>query len=721
MNYPKIQAVHRQRQAVIYIRQSSLRQVEENRESQKRQYQLVERAQALGWPAARCLVIDDDLGLSGARSANRPGYQRLIAMLALREVGLIIALEVSRLARHSLDWYQLLELAAAFEVLIADEDGVYDPSDFNDRLLLGLKGTLSEVELYQIRARLQRGRLNKARRGELVGTLPVGFDYDPATQGIRLTADQSVRHALTHVFELFRQRRSIRAVLHYLHRAQLELPHQTPRRHLGREIRWQSPSYETLYALLTNPRYAGVYCYGRRQRHLDPVTQQVHVYRRQREAWEVFLPAHHPGYISLAEFEDNQRILAENCNYLPHAGAPRQGPSLLQGIVYCQHCGRRMRVCYHHGAPYYTCDAEHRRYGSAICNRASAQRVDALVEELFLSVVNVDTVALSWSHQEKLQAEVAAIERHWREQLQRLTYAADLARRRYEQVDPANRLVAQTLETDWNQRLVELQQAQQTYQLQRPTAQDIASTYAQMQAAVAQLPTLWYGDALAYPEKKELLRCLIEQVFLESRGKVIRTRVCWYGGAVSELDVPKYLFSAPQLYHRLRELARSHTDVEIAEQLNQASVKTVKGKPWTPRRVMDFRLSNAIPSGFTTTADLRLPQSGYLTSAEAAGQLGISQSTVQKWYRLGILPGKHDGGQTSLWIHWTEDLRERLAGGATPDPQMVSVRSLCQTQARPPDEVLAWAQQSGHTIYRLRRGTSLRFYVLPAIHSLPLQ
>ena len=721
MSHAKIQTNHRQRLAVIYIRQSSLQQLEKNLESQKRQYQLVERAQALGWPAARCRVIDKDLGISGAHSANRPGYQRLISMLALREVGLVLGLEVSRLARNSLDWYQLLELAAAFDVLIADEDGVYDPGEFNDRLLLGLKGTISEVELYQIRARLQRGRLNKAQRGELIGRLPVGIERDRVTQTIGLSADQSVRHALTHVFRLFRQQRSIRAVLRYLCRAQLELPHQTPQRRFGDDIRWQPPSYDALYALLTNPCYAGIYCYGRRQHQHDPLTQQAHVRRRPREDWEVFIPNHHPGYITLEAFEENQRMLADNRSHLPHAGAPRRGPSLLQGIVYCQHCGRRMRVCYHHGAPYYTCDAEHRRYARPICNRASAKRVDALVEELFLKLVNAQTVSQSWSHQEKLREEANAIERHWQQKLQRLEYQADLARRRYEQVDPANRLVAQTLETEWNQCLEALNETQQAYKTQRPSPQDITSTHEQMQTVIAQLRELWYGETLTTEEKKELLRCLVEQVFLEGHGKVIRARVGWYGGAVSELDVPKYLFSAPDLYHRICNLAHTHTDAEIAAQLNQADVKTVKSKNWTPRRVMDFRLSNAIASGFTTTAELRLPETGYVTSAEAAEQLGVSQTTIQKWYRLGVLGGKHDGGQAPLWIRWTDSVRERLNGGATPDPRMVSVRRLCHTQNKQPDKILSWAQQRGHAIYRLRRGARLRFFVLPVEPSQTLQ
>jgi DNA invertase Pin-like site-specific DNA recombinase len=256
MSHAEILKTHLERKAVIYIRQSSPQQVELHTESRTRQYQLVERAQRLGWHAGECVVIDDDLGLSGAQSYNRPGYQRLISMLALREVGIVLGLEVSRLARNSLDWYQLLELAAAFEVLIADEDGLYDPAIFNDRLLLGLKGTISEVELYQIRARLSRGRLSKAKRGELRLGLPVGMEWDPLSQKPRLAVDESVRHALELVFELFGKLHSIRGVLHYLRRQGLELPYRR-----GDQIAWRRASYDALYLIMTNPVYAGVYCY----------------------------------------------------------------------------------------------------------------------------------------------------------------------------------------------------------------------------------------------------------------------------------------------------------------------------------------------------------------------------------------------------------------------------------------------------------------------------
>jgi len=705
---------HQKRQAVIYIRQSSPQQVEENLESQKRQYQLVEKAQSLGWSAAQCVVIDDDLGISGAHSANRPGYQRLISMIALREVGIVLGLEVSRLARNSLDWYQLLELAAAFDVIIADEDGVYDPGEFNDRLLLGLKGTLSEVELYQIKARMVRGRMNKVKRGEFVFRLAVGLEWDPLTHEIQLAADQGVRHSLELLFHIFSQLHSIRGVLNYLRREDLQLPYKQIHRGLGAEIGWRRPSYDSLYHILTNPAYAGVYCYGKRERYVDPLTQVTHVRKKERSEWDVFIPEHHPGYITLAEYEENQRIIANNYNQFPaNQGAVRNGPALLQGLVFCKHCGKRMRVRYGNRKPYYICDAVHRRYGEPVCNQASAKRVDSLVEELFLRVINARTLELSLSWDEKLHQEAALVDRDRQEKLQRLEYEADLARRRYEMVDPANRLVADTLETSWNQKLMELEAARGEYESQKPTAYELRSTLEQMRHVVTHLCDYWFSENFSFQDKKELLRCLVERVFLKSHGKVIRAQVCWYGGAISELDVPKYLSSEPHIYHRIRELAKVHTDREIASILNQEGIKTYSGKSWTPRRVMDLRLTNNIPSGFTTNAGLRIPDAGYITTSEAARQFGVHQSTIQNWYRWGVLAGKHDGGQSQLWIHWDEDTMVRLNGGATPDQRMVSVRSLCRIKKKRPDEIFSWAQAEGHGIYRLRRGSVMRFFILP--------
>lgn len=720
--HPKILDLHRKKLAVIYVRQSSLYQVENHLESQKRQYQLTDRAQHLGWAAARCIVIDEDLGISGAQSFNRPGYQRLVSMVALREVGIVFGLEISRLARNSLDWYQLLELAAAFDVLIADEDGVYNPGDFNDRLLLGLKGTISEVELYQIKARMVRGRLNKAQRGDLIWNVPIGLEYDALSGHIRLDADQSVRHALELVFSLFRQLGSVRAVLTYLAREGLELPSQRLHRGIGRVITWQRPRYHVIYQMLTNPMYAGIYAYGRRQELIDPVEKTRHVLRKARSEWEVFLPNHHPGYLTQEEYEANLATLENNYNQFPaNQGAVREGPTLLQGLVWCNLCGRKMRVCYHHSQPYYTCDGEHRKFGTAICSHASSGRVDVLVEEVFLSLLNANTVDLSADYEQKVQEEVTLVDRQWQEKLQRLSYQADLARRRYEAVDPANRLVAATLETEWNARLVELEETRQAYQKSSPATSESSSTLAQMKAVLSELRSYWYQESVTNQDKKDLLRCVIERVTLEKQasGKVIRAQICWQGGAISTVEVPKYLYSAPHLFHRITALAQELPDAQIAEELNAEGLETVKGRPWSARRVMDFRLSNGIPSGFTVTPALRLTGNGYLTTAEAATRLEINQTTVQKWFKLGLLSGKHAGGQKALWIEWTTEAETRLGGQASFDPRMTSVKSLCKVQGKTWEHVIRWCVEEGHQIYRLRRGTTFRFYVLPASCSLP--
>jgi len=312
------------------------------------------------------------------------------------------------------------------------------------------------------------------------------------------------------------------------------------------------------------------------------------------------------------------------------------------------------------------------------------------------------------------------VDRHWQEKLQRLSYQADLARRRYEAVDPANRLVAATLETEWNERLVELETTKQAHQAQRPTQQQLSSTMVQMREVLTHLRDYWYQDHVGNQEKKDLLRCVIERVTLEKQatGKVIRAEICWQGGATSTVEVPKYLYSAPHLFYRITELARDLPDSQIAEALNAEGLETVKGRPWSARRVMDFRLSNSIPSGFTITPSLRLTENGYLTTAEAAARLEINQTTVQKWYKLGLLSGKHAGGQKALWIAWTAEAEARLGGQASFDPRMTSIKSLCKFQGKTWEQVIRWCVEEGHQIYRLRRGTTFRFYVLPASCSL---
>jgi DNA invertase Pin-like site-specific DNA recombinase len=713
VNPSAIQPGHLNRIAVVYVRQSTPLQVEHHPESRYRQYQLADRARCFGWPAQRCLVIDDDLGISGAQSSNRPGYQRLVSMLALREVGIVFGLEVSRLARNCLDWYQLLELAAAFNVLIGDEDGLYDPSDFNDRLLLGLKGTFSEIERYQITARMQRGRLNKARRGEYAKPVPIGYAYDPVTGKLELSPDQAVRHAVEQIVHLFGQLGSMRSVLLCLNREGLQLPHQIHRRGLGTQIVWRRPSYEVVYQVLTNPIYAGVYCYGRRATRHDPLTHKRHVERRDRDQWEVFLPDHHPGYLSLEQWEANMVRLKNHLWTVPTSqGAPREGAALLQGLVWCQQCGARMRVRYSNRAAYYECDYAHRRFGEPICGWASARRVDALVENLVLGVIDAGTVDLAMAYDERQREEDARLDRQWQQQLQRLEYECELAQRRYELVDPANRLVAQTLESTWNERLADLEAARAEDRRRQRHVVPV-STPEQMRSVLAELRERWCGGGFDVQAKKELLRCVIEQVRLTTRGKVVRAEVVWQGGAHSELDVPKYVGAPTAAYHRVFELAKTHTDAEIAAVLNGEGLLTQKKKPWSARRVLDFRTSNAIPSGLTASPTMRLAEAEYITSSEAAKRLGVDQTGIQSWFHWGVLGGKQDAAQRQLWIKWNNDVERRLGGSAPIDKRMVSVKRLCAQEGKAAGEILRWASEHGHEILRVRRGTSFRFYIVP--------
>jgi DNA invertase Pin-like site-specific DNA recombinase len=714
VNPSAIQPVHLNRLAIVYVRQSTPMQVEHHPESRLRQYQLADRARAFGWPAQRCLVIDDDLGISGAQSSNRPGYQRLVSMVALREVGVVFGLEVSRLARNCLDWYQLLEVAAAFNVLIGDEDGLYDPADFNDRLLLGLKGTFSEIERYQITARMQRGRLNKARRGDYAKRVPIGYAYDPITGRLELSPDRAVRDAIEHIAHLFTQLGSIRSVLLCLNREGLQLPHQVHRRGLGVQIVWRRASYEVVYQVLTNPIYAGVYCYGRRATRHDPLTHVRHVERRSRETWEVFLCDHHAAYLTLEQWEANMERLKNHVWTLPTSqGAPREGVALLQGLVWCQQCGARMRVRYSNGAAYYECDYAHRRFGEPLCGVASAKRVDALVENLVLGVIDQGAVDLALVYDERQREEEARLDRQWQQQLQRLEYECALAQRRYELVDPANRLVAQTLETAWNERLAELEAARAEDRRRQRHAAPL-STPEQMREVLGDLRQRWFGGEFEVQAKKELLRCVIAQVRLTTRGKVVRAEVVWEGGARTELDVPKYMGAPTEAYHRVFELAKTHTDAEIADALNAQGLLTMKHKPWSARRVMDFRVSNAIPSGLTASATMRLPETDYIPSSDAATRLGIDQSRIQTWFRWGVLTGKQDATRRQLWIRWNADVERRLNGSAVLDNRMISVRRLCAQEGKPPGAVLQWASSHGHTIIRVRRGTNFHFYIAPA-------
>lgn len=712
-NTLKISQHHLDKKALVYIRQSSQHQVQNHLESQRRQYELQHRANALGWTNDRCLIIDEDLGISGARSENRPGYQKLISMIALKEVGIVFSIEVSRLARNCLDWYELLEVASTFQVLIGDEDAIYDPSDFNDRLLLGLRGTISEVELQQIKVRMSRGRMNKARRGELEYRVPIGYERDHNGK-VRKTADKSVEETINEVFRLFKHIQSVRGVLKEMNRRQMEMPHFSDAPGFGRQIHWRAPVYDAIYNILKNEFYAGTYIYGKKKSSYNPVTKKQTIQTVDSKDWDVYIPNHHPAYVSLNDYHDNVKTISENGHAKKMSrGAPREGSALLQGIVFCAKCGRKMRPRYSEKKCYYCCDADHRRRGEPVCGWASARRIDDRVQSLMLDVLNEGTIDLSFQVMKKYKEEHTVEQKLSEKTLARLEYEANLARRRYESVDPENRLVASTLETEWNEKLSALHSARESHErkFSRPIGPELSVK--KVKSELENIHHLWKSNHLEMTGRKQIIRTIIDRVTLKTSGKVINVEVIWQGGVVTRVDVPKYLFSDFRILERITDLAAEKTDKEIAETLNREGMKTHKGKPWTTRRVMDFRLSNAIASSFTLSEDYRLADGGFISTGELGRILGVKVTTIQKWYHMGVLRGQHAGGQSSIWIRSEPDLVARLNGTAKIGPSANSISKLAKTLNKSIKETVLWASQEGLEIVRVRRGSQYRFYVQP--------
>jgi DNA invertase Pin-like site-specific DNA recombinase len=462
----KVTARHLKRDAYLYVRQSTLRQVVENTESTQRQYALRERAVALGWAAEQVVVIDSDLGQSGASAADRAGFQRLVAEVGLGHVGLVLGLEVSRLARSSADWHQLLEICALTGTLILDEDGLYDPGHFNDRLVLGLKGTMSEAELHVLQARLQGGLLNKARRGELKQPLPIGLVYTEANQVV-LDPDQQVQQALRVFFQTFARTGSAWKTVGLFRRQGLLFPRRVRTGARHGELTWGPLVHSIALNTLHNPRYAGAFFYGRThsyktadgRRHIDTLPQ---------EEWRVLVRDAHPGYIDWAEYEDNLRRLAANAQLHGkerRASPPREGPALLQGLVLCGRCGERMTVRYHHRrgqeAPQYVCQRAGIAHGQPLCQSVPGTALDAAIGELLVGMVSPLSLEVALAVQQELRSRVEEAARLRQQQVEQARYQAELAQRRFLQVDPANRLVASVLEAEWNERLRVLAQAQE--------------------------------------------------------------------------------------------------------------------------------------------------------------------------------------------------------------------------------------------------------------------
>ena len=640
-----VTADHLRRLACLYVRQSSLQQVQEHQESTARQYALKRRALALGWAADQIVVIDDDLGLSGASAAERTGFQRIVADVGLGRVGVVMGLEVSRLARNSSDWHRLLEICALSETLILDEDGLYDPAHFNDRLLLGLKGTMSEAELHVLRARLIGGQLNKARRGELAMPTPLGYVVGPDRK-LMLDPDEQIQGVVRLVFDTFQRTGSAGAVVRHFREQALAWPQRVATGPRAGTFVAGTLGRTRVLDILHNPRYAGAYVYGRTRQRKLRLAGQCGYRRLPREEWTVFLPNAHPAYISWEQYEANQATLLESARSTRgdrRRSAPREGVALLQGLVICGRCGDRMSVGYSvsrgHPTARYICQRRAIERAKPPCQYLTGAAVDRAVSKVVLETVTPASIDVAVEVFDELRNRAAEIDRAKRAEVARLREDAERAQRQFLLVRPENRLVADNLERHWNQALQRLAEAEEAYARARDTQPSpvTAEMKERVMALVADLPRVWDDPRTPARDRKRMLRLLIEDVTL-LRDDVIRISIRWRGGATREIECPLPL-GAPDLrrtpaalVEQVRVLATEQTDGQIAETLDRRWLRTGCGLPFTSTRVRTLRESYDIDSYLQ-----HLTAAGWLTALQMAEQLDVHLSTAKRFAQEGVL------------------------------------------------------------------------------------
>jgi len=642
--HQKVTSAHLSRMAYLYVRQSTLRQVFENTESTKRQYALRERAVALGWPQDRIVVIDSDLGQSAASATDREGFQRLVTEVSLGHVGIVLGLEVSRLARNSTDWHRLLELCAFSDTLILDEDGLYDPAHFNDRLLLGLKGTMSEAELHVLKARLRGGVLSRARRGELKQMVPVGFVYD-AQDRVILDPDAQVQAAMRLFFEIFKRTGSCLAVVKEFHARELLFPRRLRSGPHKGDLVWGELLHCRARQIIHNPRYAGAFVFGRtKQRHLP--NGKVCSRLVPSDEW-ILIRDVHPGYITWEEYQSNRQHVKDNALAWSTdrcRGPAREGTALLQGLVICGICGERMTVRYHshrgQNIPTYWCGRRLMQRGeSGLCQTVHGAALDAAIGDLIIGAMTPLAIEVAMTVQQELVSRHEEADRLRRQHVERARYEADLAQRRFLKVDPDNRLVADALEADWNEKLRALATAQNAYEkLSAADANVVTDTErAELMALATDFPRLWRDPRTQMKEKKRMLRLLIEDVTL-TKGDALHIDIRFSGGASHSLDLPlpkscvELRTTDAKVVEEIERLIDTYTDGEIANVLNERGVRTVVSTPWTAARIGRLRTIYRLVDRRT-----RLLNQGLLTPEEVATRYGVVLSTVHLWRRRGLL------------------------------------------------------------------------------------
>ncbi len=655
----KVQPWHRDRLAAVYVRQSTAAQVHDHQESTRLQYGLAERAVTLGWAPSRVVVIDEDLGHSASGIDVRPGFTRLVSEVGLDHVGIVLGVEMSRLARSGREWHQLLELCALSGALLGDLDGVYDPAEHNDRLLLGLKGTISEAELHLIRQRMWSGRIARAGRGELAVPLPIGFARRPSGEVV-LDPDEQVRSVVRLVFDLFDRLGTVGAVLAFLADNRIQLGVRLREGPERGELAWRRPSRAGVMNMLRNPAYAGIYAYGRstldprRRQAGRPFTGRV---RQPRGQWAVFLPGVLPAYISIEQYERNMQRLDASRSRAQSLGAVRDGPALLAGLVACGRCGKKMTVRYQRGQggelhPAYVCDRDKSDYAADQCQQLAGPGVDAYVAVLLLQAMAPAALEVSLAAAGQAEQQRAQVDRIWRQRLERADYQAERARRQYQLVEPENRLVARQLEKDWEAALAERQRLGEEYDrftAARPRTLTAAERE-QIRALAADLPAVWRAPATTDADRKQLIRHLVGQVRITVFGtsEKVEVEVTWAGGHRTAAQITRpvacltQLSYYPQLAARARELAGSgHTTAQIAGRLNAEGFRPPKRSPaFTPNAVRDLLRALGIRRSRIPARRNRPALAEHeWWLRDLAAHLGMPEITLDSWVRRGWAAG----------------------------------------------------------------------------------
>ena len=656
----KIETQHLAKLAVVYVRQSSTRQVRENIESTQLQYDLARLAQSYGWPDNRIEIIDDDLGISGKSLEGRSGFQRLLAEISLEHVGIVMGIEMSRLARNCRDWHQLLELCAVFGSLLGDADGIYNPREHNDRLLLGLKGTMSEAEIHILRSRLDAGKKNKAKRGEYFAEVPLG--YIRTREGIELEPDAQAQGIVRLIFDKFAELGSACAVLKFFHTNDILIGRRVPNGLQPGDLTWHRPNRSTILHLLRHPIYAGAYVYGRSKSVTTsgPNGSRKTVQRRVgKDEWGVLIRDKVPAYITWEQWERNQQKLRENSTRFG-VGVSR-GASILAGRVKCGKCGASMTVHYRDGIPSFDCRLANLQLGDDNCQSFNARWLEPMIEELVLQAFEPASIHLSLEAAEDIEKERACLETHHKQSLERATYQADMARRRYEEVDPGNRLVAAELEKRWEVALVTqraCEEALNRFRQETPTTLT-SEERLKITALANDFRSLWTSESTSGKDRQDLVRILIDRIVVEvvDGSERLSVTVHWSGGYTSQHETRRTvstfdeLEDSEALLNRTQQLYNSGCPrSELIRRLNDEGFRPARKRQFTESSINALMLVLRRKGMIGARPEVDKP---FWRSKELCNELGIKPSTLTGWRRRGWVQAKKLGRR---WIYWADEV-----------------------------------------------------------------